>query len=817
MNRLRRSVLTSGGFLVAAMVVSNFINFAYNAVMGRNLGFNDFALITLANSIWYLFNFLTAAFGLTVSHRVAYLTARAGISEGIHFYRFLRRKVLPVIAVGMVAWILLTPFLTEFFKLESPVLILSFTPVILLSIYLTMYRGVLQGRFLFHLFGITQLAESGSKLTFALVLLRAGYPELACLSIPGSIIIGFIVAWGFTHFSVPQKLDPIKHRFHFPKGFFFASLMTGLSATAFLTLDLLLTKHYFHPNEAGVYALMSLAGKMIFFFGSLFTVFTIPFTSRDEGARRDPNRAFYYIFMFTTLLTIISTTAIGPLGPFFLPILFGDKIFAATPYLTPYVIAMGLFTLSDSIVSFHLARKQYLFPGIALFFTVVMCAGIVMFHGSIMEVVNIVLFSSIANFVILVPMHFLQRNGGFMLRNVVDFMYLFSDDKTKPTKRGGRRILIYNWRDTRHTFAGGAEVYIHELAKRWVAEGNGVTVFCGNDSKSPRREVIDGVQVVRRGGFYTVYFWAFVYYVFRFHNRFDVIIDSENGIPFFTPFYAHQQIFLLMHHVHQDVFRKNLLPPWSWLASFLEGKLMPFVYRNIQIITVSPSSRNDIIKHKLSTIEPLIVYNGIDSNRFIPAKKASKPLILYLGRLKYYKRIHIFIKAAREIRRSMPEAQFVIAGGGEDDLKLMAYAKKIGMERYITFTGKIGEADKIDLFQKAWVFVNPSSMEGWGITGIEANACGTPIIAANVQGLRDSVKDGYNGYLIDGEDEKEYARKIIEVLQNKKLMVHLSRNAIEWASRFCWERSAELGFKIITNKLKHTNRPLSVTAHVSSV
>lgn len=804
------------------MVVSNFLNFAYNAYLGRTLGFGDFALVTLANSIWYLFNFITAAFGLTVSHRVAYLTARAGVSEGIHFYRYLRNKVLPISLVGVLVWILATPFLTRYFNLDTPYLVLSFTPVVIVGILLTLYRGVLSGRFMFVLLGTSLVVESATKLASAVLFKTLGYPQLVYLSIPVAIGISFLFAWSFVHFSVPKTLDVQRHQFHFPRGFFFASVMTGLASTSFLTLDLLLTKHYFPPSVAGVYALLSLVGKMIFFFGSLFTIFTIPFTSRDEGAHRDPNRAFYFIFMFTALLTLVSATAIGPLGGIFLPVLFGEKIFSVTPYLTPYVVAMALFTLSDSIVAFHLARKQYLFPGIALFFTIVMCIGIMTFHRSITDVVNVVLFTSIANFSVLVPMHFLQRRGGFLLRNLVDLLYLFVErvgEGAAPVGRGGKRILIYNWRDTRHSYAGGAEVYVHELAKRWVKAGNSVTMFCGNDSNSPRHEVIDGVYIVRRGGFYTVYFWAFVYYVLRFHNRFDIIIDCENGIPFFTPFYARQQIFLLMHHVHQDVFRNNLLPPWSWLASFLEGKLMPFVYRNIQIITVSPSSKNDIIKHNLSTIEPIIVHCGIDTRKFKPGKKSQKPLVLYVGRLKYYKRINLFIKAAKDVLKDVPSAQFIIAGGGEEDVKLMAYARKKGMDNHIQFLGKISEEEKIALYQKAWVFVNPSSMEGWGITGIEANACGTPVVAADVPGLRDSVRDGYSGYLVSGEDHTGFADAIVKLIKNPRLRNTMNAQAKEWAARFSWNKSALLSYRIITGKYKVPARAVRVTqlpSHVHS-
>src|SRR5262249_52931517 len=134
----------------------------------------------------------------------------------------------------------------------------------------------------------------------------------------------------------------------------------------------------------------------------------------------------------------------------------------------------------------------------------------------------------------------------------------------------------------------------HELAKQWVAEGNEVTIFCGNDRKNARTEVIDGLNVIRRGGFYTVYLWAFIYYLTMFRGKYDVIIDCHNGIPFFTPMYASEPVFCLMPHVHQEVFTKYLIWPLSWIARFLEKDLMPAVYRNVRFITISQSSKNAI-------------------------------------------------------------------------------------------------------------------------------------------------------------------------------------------------------------------------------
>src|SRR5258708_4874996 len=264
-------------------------------------------------------------------------------------------------------------------------------------------------------------------------------------------------------------------------------------------------------------------------------------------------------------------------------------------------------------------------------------------------------------------------------RNLIDFLEaLIPIQKGKETiTQAKKRILIFNWRDTKHVFAGGAEVYIHELATRWVKEGYIVSIFCGNDGKNPRHEIYDGVEVIRRGGFYFVYVWAFVYYLLRYRNNYDVIIDCENGIPFFTPLYAKQKIFLLIHHVHQEVFRTSLTPPFSWFASFLELKLMPFVYRNVQVITVSESSKKEILHHKITKKEPIIVHNGVDITKFKPAVKTEKPMILYLGRLQPYKSLHVFIKAAPEILAKFPEVAFVIAGFGEEEKKLKKLTKKL--------------------------------------------------------------------------------------------------------------------------------------------
>jgi len=301
-----------------------------------------------------------------------------------------------------------------------------------------------------------------------------------------------------------------------------------------------------------------------------------------------------------------------------------------------------------------------------------------------------------------------------------------------------------------------------------------------------------------------VYVWAALYYIFKFKGKYDVIIDCENGIPFFTPLYIRKPIFLLIHHVHQDVFRKSLIRPFAIFATFLETKIMPMVYRNIQVITVSPSSRDEILNHNLTKTDPIIIYNGVDLSKFQPEQKSANPLILYLGRLQYYKSLNVFIKAAKEVLRQVPHARFLIAGEGEEKRKLIRLAEKLNIVGKIKFLGKVTEQEKIILFQRAWMFVNPSFMEGWGLTTIEANACGTPTIASDVPGLRDSIKDHNTGLLIPYGEDKEFAQSILRLIKDENLRKDLSEEAVRWARTFTWERSSTELYSLLDQKVKES-------------
>ncbi len=359
------------------------------------------------------------------------------------------------------------------------------------------------------------------------------------------------------------------------------------------------------------------------------------------------------------------------------------------------------------------------------------------------------------------------------------------------------KILVFNWKDIKHPYAGGAEVNIHEQAKRWVKSGHKVVQFSPKFRGAKPFEVIDGVEIFRGGGRFSVYIIAFFYYLFCLRKQCDVIIDIENGIPFFTPLFSRKPKVCIMHHVHQDVFFRELPFCIAWVPLLLERYGLRIFYRNTKFIAVSETTRGNMVRMlgiNLANID--VVYNGLNHKDFITnVAKTKNPSIIYFGRLMKYKRIDLLVDIFAAVLKQVPDARLYIAGTGivEDDLKLKV--KNMNLDAKVYFYGYVDDAKKRDILKSSWLFVNPSSMEGWGVTVIEANAVGVPALAFNVPGLSEAIKNNETGFVV--ENEAQMVDQIVRVLRDNKLRNRLGNNALAWSKKFSWDEAANRTLKIL--------------------
>lgn len=356
------------------------------------------------------------------------------------------------------------------------------------------------------------------------------------------------------------------------------------------------------------------------------------------------------------------------------------------------------------------------------------------------------------------------------------------------------KILVLNWQCIKNPSGGGAEVHFHEIFKRIAAKGHDVTLFCSMFEGASPEEVIDGIRIIRKGSRSLFNFYVKSEYKRNFRREnFDIIIDDINKIPFYTPRFVKEPLLAISHHFFgKSIFRETNILSGTYV--YLAEKLVDFVYKNTPFAVVSQSTLDEFIERGFNPELFSIVPNAIAQELF-PMKvgeKYSKPTITYFGRLKKYKSVDHLVKAFALVKKEIPEAELHFLGRGDFRPYLEKLSAELGVERSTKFFGFISEEDKVKYLSLAHCVVNPSMKEGWGITNIEANACGTPVISADVPGLRDSVMNNESGLLYQYGDIKELSKKIISVLKDNGLRERLSEGAVRWAKTFSWDKSAEL-------------------------
>jgi glycosyltransferase involved in cell wall biosynthesis len=359
-------------------------------------------------------------------------------------------------------------------------------------------------------------------------------------------------------------------------------------------------------------------------------------------------------------------------------------------------------------------------------------------------------------------------------------------------------MLIINWRDIKNPLAGGAEVYLQEIFRRIVARGHGVTQLAVRFPGASETESIDGIRVIRFGGAQT-----FNFAVWRRLNRtlksehYDIVIDDQNKIPFYSPWFCDKPVLILMMHM----FRKSIFTEVSFPFAayvYLAESLIPHCYKNNQFAVLSPSSSRDLLAFGIPAERQTIIPPGTDTARFRPDPSLKREnLILHVGRLKRYKSTDQLLQAAKLLSAKRQDFRVKIVGDGDDLPRLRALSAELALDRFVEFTGFVPEEDKIKLYRQSALLVENSIKEGWGLIVMEANACGTPVVSSRSPGLVDAVDEGRTGFLYQYGNVPELAQRIEQLLDNPALRAEMGRNAIAWAAKYTWDHAADAMLKVI--------------------
>ncbi|MEA3054656.1 MAG: hypothetical protein QOD30_88 [Actinomycetota bacterium] len=373
---------------------------------------------------------------------------------------------------------------------------------------------------------------------------------------------------------------------------------------------------------------------------------------------------------------------------------------------------------------------------------------------------------------------------------------------------GLRTVHLISWRDLDDVEAGGSEVHASNVAKRWAAAGLDVQLRTSYSQGRPSVVTRDGFRVIRRAGRYLVFPRAAITEAINRNGRWDALVEIWNGMPFFSPLWcAGRPSTVWLHHMHADMWRHTFAdtPMLGAAGEMLETRLAPLLYRRARIVTLSTSSKEELVGEMGFRADRVdVVPPGIDA-RFSPAgERSPTPLVVAVGRLVPVKRYDVLLRVLAELKPRHPELRAVIASEGYEREALEAQRHELGADDWIDLPGWMSDEEIVALYRRAWVLASASSREGWDMTVTEAAACGTPAVVTDIAGHRDAVDVDRSGFL--ARDERDLVARLDEVLGDDGLRARLGKGALEHAARFTWDATALGTFTALADEARRRRR-----------
>ncbi|GBU24325.1 glycosyl transferase [Fibrobacteria bacterium R8-3-H12] len=354
------------------------------------------------------------------------------------------------------------------------------------------------------------------------------------------------------------------------------------------------------------------------------------------------------------------------------------------------------------------------------------------------------------------------------------------------------KILILNYRDRTHPLAGGAEVHLHRIFGKLAELGHEVVLFATSYKGAEKTETIDGIKIMRQGSD-TFFQFNVLFKVPKLIKEFkpDIIVEDLNKLPLFSPCITKIPKLIQIHHLWKlSIFKEASFP--IAFAVWLGERLIPYVYKKCHFAAVSPSAKKELCELGIAKEKISVIYNGTENEYLDVEKVRDKSLyFLWLGRFRKYKGVWVAFEAFRIFSKKHPDVKLLFAGSGPEEAKMRKRAKRFGLENKVEFLGMVEAKEKMELMGKALGLLQTSFKEGWGLTVIEAAACGTASIASNVSGLCDSVKDGETGLLFKAGNAADCAKKMEMLCDNGVLRNKLESEARSYAGSFDWGKSAK--------------------------
>lgn len=349
------------------------------------------------------------------------------------------------------------------------------------------------------------------------------------------------------------------------------------------------------------------------------------------------------------------------------------------------------------------------------------------------------------------------------------------------------RILWFAHRDIKHHRAGGAERTIYEVGKRLVILNIDVNLVTVNPGNLLSYEIVDGIKIYRIEGNIGSHL-----NVKRMIEKIDpdvIIDDLGHAVPWGSPLFTNKRVIVFFRHLHARSLPGQVNTLFARIITFIE-KLYPYIYKNNVFVTESDTSENDLIDLGIRKENIVRIPPGVDLNLFHTGEKSKNVQLLYFGGFRKYKRPEYAIKVYEQLRTEIQDLKLVVIGDGP---LLNKMKENIKNKNYnIEFLGKMDYTELSKIIRESWVNLHFSITEGWGLSLMESSASGTPSVAFRVPGVVDTIKDSFNGFLVD--DISKFRDKILYIIKNEDLFI---KNSRKFAENFAWDKTAEMWYTLL--------------------
>jgi glycosyltransferase involved in cell wall biosynthesis len=359
---------------------------------------------------------------------------------------------------------------------------------------------------------------------------------------------------------------------------------------------------------------------------------------------------------------------------------------------------------------------------------------------------------------------------------------------TPVPRRGGRRVLFLNWRDLGNPLGGGSEQYLHQVAAGLVRHGDEVTVRTAQYLGAAPDEVRDGVRYRRRGTPNTVFPTTLVDLAAGRLGQFDVVVDCQNGVPFWSRAATRRPVVVLVHHVHREQWRVAVGPVAGRFGWALESRVAPAAYRGCQYVAVSDSTRAELVGLGVPAERVAVVHNGVSPRPAVQVGRRCAPQLTVLGRLVPHKQVEHALEAAARLLPRWPDLRLTLVGSGYWAPAIVRRAEELGLRGRLDMLGHVDEQTKHEVLARSWIHLCPSVKEGWGLAIQEAAQHGVPTVAyRSAGGTVESILDGRTGLLAGSLGEFVRATELL--LTDELLRARLGTAAQRRVGEFTWERA----------------------------